>query len=57
MNGRMDGMSGRIDEMKDYVDERTRDMETHLLAEFRRWALRLEGQLKPLPAQPAWKTV
>jgi hypothetical protein len=32
-----------IDELKDYIDERTRDMETTLLREFRKWAVRIEG--------------
>jgi hypothetical protein len=43
-----------IDELKDYIDvkfqeqrqytdERTRDMETHLLKEFRKWAIPIEG--------------
>jgi polyhydroxyalkanoate synthesis regulator phasin len=35
-----------IDELKDYIDERTRDMETHLLSEFRKWAVRIEGSLR-----------
>jgi hypothetical protein len=32
-----------IDELKDYIDERTRDMETTLLREFRKWAVRIEA--------------
>jgi len=35
-----------IDELKDYLDERTRDMETNLLSEFRKWAVRIEGSLR-----------
>jgi polyhydroxyalkanoate synthesis regulator phasin len=35
-----------IDELKEYIDERTRDMETTLLREFRKWAVRVEGTLR-----------
>ena len=35
-----------IDELKDYMDERTRDVETILLREFRKWAVRIEGSLR-----------
>jgi hypothetical protein len=32
-------MEDQFKELRDYIDERTRDMETHLLTEFRKWAL------------------
>jgi hypothetical protein len=35
-----------IEELKEYMDERTRDMETTLLREFRKWAMRIEAQIK-----------
>ena len=35
-----------IDELKEYIDERTRDMETTLLREFRKWAVRVEGTMR-----------
>ena len=41
------------EELKDYIDERSRDMETTLLTEFRKWALRIEATIKPQPARLA----
>jgi len=46
-------MEDQFKELRDYIDERTRDMETHLLTEFRKWALRIEATIKPQPARIA----
>jgi hypothetical protein len=46
-------MEDQFKELRDYIDERTRDMETHLLTEFRKWALRIEANIKPLPPRLA----
>jgi hypothetical protein len=46
-------MEDQFKELRDYIDERTRDMETHLLTEFRKWALRIEANIKPQPARIA----
>jgi hypothetical protein len=42
-------LRGTVQELREYVDERTRDMETTLLTEFRKWALRIEATMKPTP--------
>ena len=40
-------MSGdELQQLKDYIDERTRDMETTLLREFRKWAVRIVSDSK-----------
>jgi hypothetical protein len=49
----MDYQNDQFKELRDYIDERTRDMETHLLSEFRKWALRIEASIKPQPARIA----
>ena len=36
----------KFSELREYIDERTRDMETTLLREFRKWAVRIEGSLR-----------
>jgi hypothetical protein len=35
-----------LQQLKDYIDERTRDMETTLLREFRKWAVRIVSDSK-----------
>jgi hypothetical protein len=40
-------MSGEeMQQLKDYIEERTRDMETTLLREFRKWAVRIVSDSK-----------
>ena len=39
----------RFQQEREYTDERTRDMEATLLTEFRKWALRIEATMKPIP--------
>jgi tRNA(His) 5'-end guanylyltransferase len=48
-------MEDQFKELRDYIDERTRDMETHLLTEFRKWALRIEANIKPQPLEERTK--
>ena len=38
-----DELKALFEKQREYIDERTRDMETHLLSEFRKWAVRIEG--------------
>jgi len=41
-----DELKDQFDNLTQYIDERTRDMETTLLREFRKWAVRIEGSLR-----------
>lgn len=44
-------MSGdELQQLKEYIDERTRDMETKLLMEFRKWAVRIASDNKVMKA-------
>jgi hypothetical protein len=38
LDGRFVDVDRRFTELRDYTDERTRNMETHVLSEFRKWA-------------------
>jgi hypothetical protein len=51
IEARFNKVDGQFDQMREYAGERARDIETHLLVEFRKWALRIEATLKPLPSQ------
>lgn len=44
-----DYIDARFNQMREYTDERTRDMETHLLKGFQKWATSIELTIKPLP--------
>lgn len=35
-----------VDELKDYIDERTHNMETRLLSEFHKYAQRMESLMR-----------
>ncbi|KAA6463364.1 hypothetical protein DYQ86_08675 [Acidobacteria bacterium AB60] len=39
----------RFQQEREYTDERTRDMETTLLTDFRKWGQRIEATMKPTP--------
>jgi hypothetical protein len=41
-----DALKTLFEKQREYIDERTRDMETHLLSEFRKRAVRIEGSLR-----------
>lgn len=41
-----DDLDQKFKEQREYIDERIRDMETHLLREFRKWAIRIEAHTK-----------
>ena len=43
-------MEDQFKELRDYIDERTGEMETHLLTEFCKRAIRIESSTKPLSA-------
>lgn len=50
---RFQHIEGRFQQEREYTDERTRDMETTLLTEFRKWAMQNDATIKPYPARLA----
>lgn len=50
---RFQNIDARFQQEREYTDERTRDMETTLLTEFRKWAMQNDATIKPYPARLA----
>ena len=50
---RFQNLDARFQQEREYTDERTRDMETTLLTEFRKWAMQNDATIKPYPARLA----